>query len=419
MNADLKLSLFERKKEVLLFALFLMSVLLSNLGYQYHLYHKAVENKFFHTTATVTNQYTKTSKHGKTYHVLKLKSDAGYQFITTNYEDIKNLIQRKVRIGIITDKITFLDFLKSFYAPSFDIELLAYHDSVKKELQTYITSQHDNEREQALFSALFLASPIPKSLREKVSMLGISHLIAISGYHLGFLFGLLYLLFSKPYTFLQDRYFPYRNRKFDLSVFIIMILYLYVWMLDFTPALIRSFVMLAFGFLLYHRHIRILSFEVLAVAVGLIIALKPALFFSIGFWFSVSGIFYIYLFLHYFKDLHNWQIFILINFWVYAAMLPIVHTIFTSFSYWQLGSPFLSMLFALFYPLEMLLHIVGLGGALDPWLEKLFALSGQTIAWKTPLWFLIVYIALSILAIFDKRFLWLLLLLFLLFILII
>ena len=405
MNEDLKLDLFDNKKEVLFFLLAIMIVFAGNLFFQYQTYQKLSSEKFFHTEATVINQYQKTSKKGKIYYVLKLKSTDGYSFITTNYEDIRDLKDRQVRIGLITNKVSFMDFLKSFYAPSFDIELLDYHDSVKKTLQEKIEAQHDEPLMRELFSALFLAKPISKDLRAKVSMLGISHLIAISGYHLSFLFTLIYLLLSKPYEYFQDRHFPYRNRRFDLSVGIIMILFWYVWLLDFTPSLIRSFVMMAFAFFLFHRHIRILSFEVLAVAVLFILAIKPTLLFSIGFWFSVSGIFYIYLFLHYFKESNKWFVFIMINVWVYFAMIPVVHFIFTDFSFYQLLSPFLSVGFGLFYPLEMVLHLVGLGGVLDGVLDNLFSLKGEIYTLKTPLWFLALYILSSFLAIFHKGFL--------------
>lgn len=408
MIDDLQCRLFENKREIFLFLLAIMIAFGVSLFVEYRSYQSFSQNKFYHTTATVLNQYQKVSKRGKHYYVLKLKSNAGYRFITTNYEDIKDLRDREVRIGIITDKINFLDFLKSFYVPSFDIELLPYHDSIKSRLQAKIGAAHTSANMREFFSALFLAKPISKALREKVSLLGISHLIAISGYHLSFLFGLLYLIFSKPYSVLQERYFPYRNRRFDLTVGIIMIVFWYVWLLDFTPSLIRSFVMMAFAFLLFHRHVRIFSFEVLAVAVLLIVALNPRLLFSIGFWFSVSGIFYIYLFLHYFKDSNKWFIMIVINLWVYLAMIPIVHFIFPAFSLWQLLSPLLSILFGLFYPLEILLHLIGLGGLLDGVLEKLFSIEGEMVMMKTPLWYLALYIFASFLAIFHHRFLFLL-----------
>ena len=171
MNADLKLSLFESKKEVLLFLLAIMIVFLANLFLQHQTYKKLSNEKFFRTNATIINQYQKTSKKGKVYHVLKLKSVDGYTFITTNYEDIKDLRDREVRIGLITDKVTFLDFLKSFYAPSFDIELLDYHDKPREILQEKIQTVENNITR---FVAFVKKQNIPKNHKQEKTSLSFS-----------------------------------------------------------------------------------------------------------------------------------------------------------------------------------------------------------------------------------------------------
>ncbi len=401
---DFELNLFYSKKEISIFLFFALSLFSISLFIKYSQYQELSKSKFFHLDATVINQYTKFSKRGKPYHVLKLKSANGYQFITTNYGDLKDLKNRHVRLGIITDKVLFLNFLKGFYVPSYNLELMDYQNSIKEKISNFISYQHESSLAKELFLALFMAEPISKELREKVSMWGISHLIAISGYHLSFLFLIFYFLFSKIYLFFQDRYFPYRNSKFDLTIFIFILLLGYLYLLDFTPSLIRSFVMLSLGFLLFHRNIKIVSFEVLFVSVVFILSIKPEFLFSIGFWFSVSGVFYIYLFFRYFSHLPSWLIFILINFWVYFLMLPIIHYIFPLFSFYQLFSPFISMLFALFYPFEMFLHLLGFGGLLDNLLEVFFSIDGEVYKFQTPLWFLIIYLFLSIFAVFEYRF---------------
>jgi competence protein ComEC len=397
-----RLDLFDNRKEIAFFGLFIAFIFAINLFFKYQTYQNLTSSKFNNTKATILNQYQKVSKKGKPYYVLRLKSDDGYKFITTNYEDIRDLKNRSVRVGIITDKISFLDFLKGFYAPTFDIELLEYQDSIREKVATFIKEQHKDKLMGELFSALFLATPISKDLREKISIFGVSHLVAISGYHLGFLYGVLMVVLAFFYKFFQDRYFPYRNRVFDLSIIIISLLFLYAYFLDFTPSILRSFTMMAFGFLLYVRHIKIFSFEVLAVVVLFLIALDPSLCFSVGFWFSVSGIYYIYLFIHHFSDLNRWLILVLINIWVFTLMAPIVHYIFANFSFWQLLSPVLSLAFAIFYPVELLLHIAGVGGIFDGLLLKMFEIDVDFIEIKTPLWFLISYIVLSLLAIFNR-----------------
>ena len=80
-----------------------------------------------------------------------------------------------------------------------------YKESVRNKIFDFIQNQHESSFGKELFLALFIAEPISKELREKVSMWGISHLIAISGYHLSFLFLISYFIFSKIYIFFQDR----------------------------------------------------------------------------------------------------------------------------------------------------------------------------------------------------------------------
>jgi len=397
-----RLDLFDSRKEIAFFGLFITLIFSLNLFFKHQTYENLISSKFNHIDATVLNQYQKLSKKAKPYYVLRVKSDDGYKFITTNYEDIRDLKNRSVRVGVITDKISFLDFLKGFYAPTFALELLEYEESIRENATIFIKNQHKDEMMGELFCALFLATPISKKLRVKISTFGISHLVAISGYHLGFLYGVLMVVLAFFYKFFQNRYFPYRNRVFDLSIFIISLLFLYAYFLDFTPSILRSFSMMAFGFLLYVRHIKIFSFEVLAVVVLFLIALNPSLLFSVGFWFSVSGIYYIYLFIYHFSDLNRWLILVLINIWVFTLMAPVVHYIFVNFSFWQLLSPLLSLAFAIFYPLELLLHIVGGGGFFDWLLLNMFEIDVDFIEIKTPLWFLISYIILSLVAILNR-----------------
>jgi competence protein ComEC len=398
----LELNLFESKKEIVIFTLLMISLFSFNIYQKYKLFTEVTASKFYTTQATIDKQYQKIKKSGKKYHVLKIKSDEGYSFYTTNYGDLKDISGRKVSIGFITDKIDFKSFVAGFYAPSYNIRLDEKEYSFKENIASFIESQHNSVKMKELFSALFLAKPISKSLRADVSSLGISHLIAISGFHLGVLFTILYFLFRYIYIYFQDRYFPYRNIKFDLTILILILLFGYMSLIGYVPSVVRSFVMMGLGFFLYHRSFKIISFEVLYVTILSILAIIPEFLFSIGFWFSISGVFYIYLFLHHFSHLKNWQIFLLLNFWVYIAMVPIVHFIFPDFSLYQLYSPFLTMVFSLFYPVEMLFHLLGIGDLLDGMVLKLFSFKAEIYKLHTPIWFLGFYLFVSIIAIFHK-----------------
>jgi competence protein ComEC len=404
-----KLTLFENRGEFFLYLLFIVLLFSFNLYKAHERYLDFKSKKFQDIEVRVLNQYKK-SKNSKSYHVLKLKSSDGFIFYTTSREDIKDLRDRELIVGVITDRVDFFEFLKGFYAPTYNLRLLEKRESFKEKLKNKIDSMHESPYMRELFNALFLATPISKELREKISNLGVSHLLAISGFHLGFLSILLFFIFSTLYNYYHRRFFPYRNRKFDLTVTILVLLFGYIYLLDFTPSIVRSYAMIIFGFLLLVRYIDIFSFEFLAVVVLSLIAIDIGLVFSVGFWFSVAGVFYIYLFLHHFRDLSRAAIFILINFWVFFAMIVIVHYIFDKFTFLQLLSPFLSILFTLFYPLELFLHLINMGGVLDKAVLSLLNMESEIYHIKTPLWYLILYVLVSLAAIRYKKALYLLVL---------
>jgi len=398
-----KLNLFESRGEFWLFLAAMFALLSFNLYLKYQDYNHFKSSKIYRTKALVLNQYPKFSKRGKKYFVLRLKSDEGFKLITTNFGDLKDIKGREVRVAIITKNVTFIDYLKGFFAPTFDLELLEFEKSFKNSLKDRIDAQHSHKWTKELFEALFLAIPISKEFRKRVSNLGINHLLAISGYHLGFLYALIIFIFGYLYRFFQARYFPYRNRDFDLGVAALAILGFYIYIIGYTPSIIRSFSMLLFGLYLYMRWYKIVSFEVLGVSVLFLLSIKPELLFSVSFWFSVSGIFFIYLFLYHFKSFKSVKMLLGINFWVFIAMIPVVHYIFPLFTPLQLLSPFLSLIFVIFYPLEMFLHLFGYGGVFDSVLIKLFSLNTLQIKLSTPFWFLLIYMMLAFGAIFSKR----------------
>lgn len=398
-----KVPLFSRPREWILFVLVLLLLFGANLLYRYHTYVNFTAEPFRHLDATVLSQYQKQNRHHKPYTVLKLHS-GDLTFYTTTKEDLKPLKNRILSLTLVTKNIPFYRYLGTFYAPTFNISLLPRKASFKVSTLTYITGQHTDPAMEELFAALFLAQPPGKMLREDISDIGVSHLIALSGYHLGFLGGILLLLLRFPYAFLQQRFFPYRNRTFDLAALSALLLFGYMLFAGSPPSLLRAYGMLLVGLVLFSRWIDLFSFATLFVTLGLLIALIPGLLFSVGFWFSAAGVFYIYLFLHYFRHWHPVKILLALNLFIFAAMLPVVHFIFTKFTLYQLLSPILSLLFALFYPLEIILHLFGMGNILDTFLTPLLHMEMTRFTLPVSLPFLIFYLLLSFATIFSHRF---------------
>lgn len=390
------MNLFEHKKHYAYLFVFFSLIAAINIFFLYQDFKEFKSLKIYKFEANVVNIYDKDN-----YKVIKL-NDGKIEFFTSIplVFNIKKL--DSTRGYVLTNKITFLNYLKGFYANSFGLYIVQKQKSKKQELYETIYIQHENGMLQSLFSALFLAVPLDQEVRDVCSILGVSHLIALSGFHLGLLSGIFYFLLYYPYSFVHQKYFPYRNKKIDLLTFVLIILFGYLYFTDFVPSLLRAFVMYAFGVYFLQANIKLLSYETLFLVVLLILALFPKMIFSLSFWFSVIGVFYIFLFLQYFKTLPKVFQFILFNLWIYLAVNAIVHYFFDVTALVQLFSPVLTILFSVFYPLELLLHIIGQGSLLDSLILPLFTTQYESYGFSTPLWFFIVYIIVSLGATREK-----------------
>jgi len=350
--------------------LFLSSIALT---FQYLDYRKLTAFDDASVYADVIHQYAK--KNGeKSYQVLKLRTDKGVQFYTTGSQYLRDLHGYRLELLIWPKSLSYLGYLKGFFAYSTIVKVYP-EKSAKIRLAESIAAEHENGRIGQIYGALFTALPMDKQLRSELSALGVSHLLAISGFHLGVLTFILFALIKPLYFPLQQRYFPYRHGRLDLFIVISLSLLAYLWFLDFVPSLIRAFGMMIVGFILYDRGIRLLSIQTLFIVVMLLVSLWPRLFFALGFWLSVGGVFFILLFLHYFSHWHKvWQ-FIMVHLWVYVMMLPAALWLFGGFGSYHPLSVLWSMLFILFYPLALAAHLIGYGSVFDDILSALLSLS--------------------------------------------
>lgn len=392
-----KPKLFNSSKEVAIFMGLFCVLFFISLLFELKHYQELTQFNDYTTQAIVKKQYKKENRW-----VLSLQSNEGFSFYTTTRDDLRSLEGYTLDVKFFTKDITFLSFVKGFYAPSVFLAR-STSQGIRYRYMNRLDSIH-NEPSSGIFKALFFAGSINKVLRSKLSELGINHLLAISGFHLGVLSLILFFILKIIYKPIQGRFFPYRHGHRDVAITVLLILFSYVYFLDFVPSLLRAFAMSIFAYLLYDRGIKILSFTSLFLVILFLIALWPRLAFSLGFWFSVAGVFYIFLFLHHMKELRAWLSFILLHLWVYLCMLPVVHIYFGTFSLHQLFSPILTMLFIIFYPLELFLHVIGEGDRLDFVLVYLLNIELKSIEILLPLWSLIYYVLFSLLAIRYKFF---------------
>ena len=408
-----KVSLFKNKRDF--FHLFILIFVLFSLSISYEFYNYKELTKFDSQLCDgiVLKQYPKTklTKSGKTktYQVLKIQSDNGFKFYTTTQSSTPDIKYKHIKLEIWAGNISFYEYIHGFYSFS---KILQIHSnkSYKKRLNIFVDAQHQDKNASLIYQALFSAKQLPLELQTSFSILGISHLIAISGFHLGVLTTILFFLLKYPYLFIQSRYFPYRSLRRDTFVILLVFLLSYLLFLDSPPSLLRAFIMLIIGFVLYDRGIKIISMQTLLLSSLLILALFPRLMFSIGLFLSLAGVFYIYLFLIYAKNLSKvWQS-VLLPIWVYLMMLPFSLSIFGNFSLYHPLSIIYSVLFTLFYPLSMLLHLLGIGDILDPLLHYLLSIRTAPVKLEFPSYLLTIIISLSLLSIYKKYFIYFLVL---------
>ncbi|EMG91527.1 ComEC/Rec2-like protein [Helicobacter pylori GAM118Bi] len=376
-----------------------LSLLLAiNLYLEYLNHQKLDFSKPTSLNAQILLQYPKT-KDQKTYFVLKLQSK-GMIFYTTIKEPLKNLQYRHTQFFGKIKPCSFLESLKSCFFQTYSFSLTRKHN-FKSHARHFIDSTHENALVGNLYRALFIGDSLNKDLRDRANALGINHLLAISGFHLGILSASVYFLFSLFYTPLQKRYFPYRNAFYDIGVLVWVFLLGYLLLLDFLPSFFRAFLMGLLGFLACFFGVRILSFKLLVLACCIAIALLPKLLFSVGFLLSVCGVWYIFLFLKhtqiFFKDSsffkRSFQA-IALSVLVFLNMLIVAHAFFPMFSPYQLFSIPLGLIFIVFFPLSLFLHAVGLGSLLDNVLSM--PLTIPTISVSSPLWLLGAHLFLTI-----------------------
>ncbi len=398
-----KPKLFVSLKEFWFTLVFLVVLFLVRLFFLYGEYEEFKEKPLFYTDVQVL-QASEKWKDGNHYTILKLYSPTlDLNFFSRTKIRAKDLTS-KIRVKLFPHSdMEFLDYLGVPFIFSNVNDIYDEKENQKANLLHFIEKQHNDETISSFYKAIYFATPLRKSLRESVSVLGVSHLIALSGFHLSILSGFLFFLIRLVYRPFQQRFFPYRFDLYDIGFIVLFILGFYVWFVGSPPSLLRSYVMLIAGWVLLVFGMELVSFSFLATIILLLLVIFPKLLLSLAFWFSIAGVFYIFLLLHYFSHIHKYLMTLLISFGLFILMLPLVHAVFPLVSSLQPYSPLLSLGFTFIYPLSVVLHVFGFGGFFDEYLLQLFNLNFQFFNFKLSFEALFFYLLLSIFSIYSKR----------------
>ena len=371
-----------------------------HLVYIYKRYLFFKDAPFVLTEAKVISIYPSSSDNKKR---VKLSSGKLGEFYTQITRDEVS-IGDEIRLFVYPKRdLSFFEFLKGSY---YSVKISSYREhrwSLSDKIAEWISTQHSDSRVANFYQAIYLAHPLDRRLRASITALGINHLTALSGFHLGILSGVIVLILSPIYRFFQDRYFPYRSRYNDIGAIVLMLLFIYIHITGYPPSLLRAYSMMVVGWVALLWGVELLSFTTLTSAVLLLLILMPHFLVFKAFWLSVAGVMYIFILLKSFVNIHSWVVkLILLPVGIFILMSPVVHSIFPETTLYQLASPIISVAFVVFYPLSIILHIIGLGGVLDTLLIELFTVNITVDSVTIPIWFTIPYLLLSILSIYRR-----------------
>ena len=196
--------------------LFFICLLVVRLGFIYGHYGEFITKPFYFTYADVLSIEERPNA-AYPHTLLKLQSDDGLEFYTRSYDDVPYNIKR-VRVEIFPDSnITFVRFLGTFFVDSRLKEIVPVQKNFKDEIVEKIKDQHNDDLTSSIYPAIFFNTPLSKEIRDKVIVLGASHLIALSGFNLTILWSVVFGILALVYKPLQSRFFPHRYSVVDLG----------------------------------------------------------------------------------------------------------------------------------------------------------------------------------------------------------
>lgn len=139
------------------------------------------------------------------------------------------------------------------------------------------------KEELAILSAITLGekSILSKDTKNNFSAAGVSHILVVSGMHVGFIFMIISLLYSRLY----NRYY-----RLFVTIFGLVLLWLYALLTGFAPSVVRASFMfsLMLVFLFTRNKYRVIHALLLSATISLLA--NPALLFNISFQLSYLAV---------------------------------------------------------------------------------------------------------------------------------
>ncbi len=160
-------------------------------------------------------------------------------------------------------------------------------------IRTYITGKD----EQAIAEALLIGyrHDLDKDIVQAYSNTGVVHIIAISGLHLGMIYGLLLLLLPKTSSL--------RIMRWIKPVIILSVLWSFTLIAGAVPSILRSAVMFSFIVVAENLNRKTQTYNTLAASAFCLLTVDPFVLWDVGFILSYTAVLSIISFL---KPITNW-----------------------------------------------------------------------------------------------------------------
>ncbi|WP_022820255.1 ComEC/Rec2 family competence protein [Fusobacterium russii] len=199
--------------------------------------------------------------------------------------------------------------------------------------------------------ALFLGEDsLSKKTKNKIRYLGLSHIFAMSGFHIALVFSIFYFICSKIF-----------EKKLIIEITSLFFLSIYYLGVKESPSFTRAYIMIVIyilGRLLYEK---INAVKTLVASAIISIFLKPNTIFSLSFQFSYLAMFAIVYFYPLIKKINikKWKIldYILFTLSIQIFLIPIQIFYFNTFPFLSILINILILPFASFYITVVYIHL--------------------------------------------------------------
>lgn len=158
--------------------------------------------------------------------------------------------------------------------------ILQLRSNIQDQMDQYIATPHSNQIAKALL--LGQNKYLDKEVSEAYITAGTMHVLAVSGLHVGIVYGF-FFLFVKPYQL------PGHKRVLYLS-FLILIIWIYALITGMSPSVLRAATMFTLMGLAQMKSRSPSIYNSLALSALILMVYDPYIFYSVGFQLSYSAV---------------------------------------------------------------------------------------------------------------------------------